>query len=69
MSRAISWQARLRGWWAEPSLGTAASGNAGARLKSKLKWSFQQSKKVETLEDTISVPLATINANIGMQIL
>jgi hypothetical protein len=53
----------------EPSLGTAASGDAAARLKSKLKWTFQQSKKVERLEDTISVPLATINANIGMQIL
>jgi hypothetical protein len=50
----------------EPSLGAAASGDVAAKLRSKLKWAFQQSKKVERLEDTISVPLATINANIGM---
>ena len=53
----------------EATLGTAASGAPAARLKSKLKWAFHQSKKVEKLEDAIAVPLATINANIGLQIL
>ena len=54
---------------AEATLGTAASGDPATRLKSKLKWAFQQSKQVEKLEDAIAVPLATINANIGLQIL
>lgn len=37
--------------------------------KSKLKWTSEQSKKVEQLGDAVAVPLATINANIGMEIL
>jgi hypothetical protein len=53
----------------ESSLGPSASSNATTRLKSKLKWTFQQSKKMEEFEDTVSLPLATINANIGMQIM
>jgi hypothetical protein len=56
----------------EVSLGASSTSGRAAKLKFKLKWTFQQSKQVELLEqleDTISVPLATINANIGMQIL
>ena len=56
----------------EDSLGVSASKSkkdTAKRLKSKLKWTFRQSNKVKQLQDAISVPLATINTSVGVEIL
>lgn len=52
----------------ESSIGESASQGPGRKIGSKLKWSLHQAKKVEKLEDKIAVPLATINTNLGVQI-
>jgi hypothetical protein len=53
----------------ESSLGAGTSRSGASQTASRLRWSFRQARAVANLEERISVPLATVNANIGMQIL
>ena len=53
----------------ESSLGASTSQSRASQTAPRLRWSFRQARAVANLEEKISVPLATVNANIGMQIL
>ena len=53
----------------ETSLGAGSSRSRLSQTSARLKWSFRQAPAVTALQEKVSVPLASVNATISMQIL